>query len=130
MAYGGTFCNNGLNLVLQRAYADSVTEISLFKVGTGTTTPTATDTDLESAVMIWGSETKAFQSGYPKFDSTNKRTTIRGFLSANECNGDLLTEFGTFNSGGTMATRHTHIAKSKSDTDEFYYVEIIDNEGA
>ena len=118
MAVGGVVTNNGKNLVLQRLGGSSVTAVDRFKVGTGTTTPVVTDTDVETVEQIDGSDTKSFVSGYPSFDSTAIKWKSRGFIAAGECNGVTLTECGEFNSAGTCLSHDVFTGVSKSSTDE------------
>jgi hypothetical protein len=58
MVSGGTKTNDGLNIIMDRTYNSSPTRSvpSEYKVGTGTTTAAATDTDLEEAKPITGTE--------------------------------------------------------------------------
>jgi len=58
MATGGTVTNLGLNIMLDRTFNGSPTRsvISTYKVGSGTTTPAAGDTDLEIPVPLDGTE--------------------------------------------------------------------------
>ena len=58
MATGGTVTNSGLNIMLDRTFNGSPTRsvISTYKVGSGTTTPAAGDTDLEIPVPLDGTE--------------------------------------------------------------------------
>jgi len=54
----GICTDKGRNILLDRGFNASPTrtQISVFKVGTGTTTPTVSDTDLETPVPITGTE--------------------------------------------------------------------------
>ncbi len=105
MAVGGVISNDGANLVWKRLYgAASYTAASQFAVGTGTTTPAITDTALETIIAggFAGAATyKDFVSGYPVYDTTNKRVTNRGYVSSTECNGNSITECGEFNTDGS-----------------------------
>ena len=70
MSYDSLIVDNGKKIILNRSFKSSpdYTAPSFFKVGTGTTTPTVSDTDLESAVTIGGGSSKAITSGYPVID--------------------------------------------------------------
>lgn len=127
MATGQIFTNNGLKVMLNRMFKTTpdYLEPSLFKVGTGTTTPTTSDTDLETPVTIDATTTKAFLSGYPVLDETNLQATIRCFLNSLEANGNNLTEFGVFNNDTTkkMISRFIHTAINKTSSIQISYVE-------
>lgn len=98
---------------------------SVFKIGTGTTTPSILDTDVEAGVNINGGATKGFVSGYPTLDETNLQATIRCLLDTTEGNGNSLTEFGIFNSDGSalMFSRAVHAAITKNNKIIISYVE-------
>lgn len=89
--------------MLHRTFTASptITSPTLFKIGTGTTTPSISDTDVETGVNINGGATKVFVSGYPVLDETNLQATIRALLDTTEGNGNSLTEFALFNTDGT-----------------------------
>jgi len=99
MGTGNKITNNGLKISLNRTYkaTPDYTAPSVFKIGTGTTDPAITDTDVETGVNINGGATKIFVSGYPSLDETNFQSTIRCLLLTTEGNGNSLTEFGLFN---------------------------------
>ncbi|MHA1302313.1 MAG: hypothetical protein ACTSPI_01240 [Candidatus Heimdallarchaeaceae archaeon] len=96
-----------------------------FKIGTGTTTPDATDTDVETGVNINGGATKSFVSGYPTFDETNHQVTIRCFLTTVEGNTNNITELGLFNEDGTplMYSHAVFTAISKTSSVEVSFVQ-------
>ena len=104
MASGNTMTNNGLNLALKRIYGVTVTAVSKFGIGTGTTTPAATDSALTTAITAWsgGSDYKNFVTGYPVYDTTNRSVTIRGLIATSEANGNNISETGEFNTDGTV----------------------------
>jgi len=105
MANGAVFTKNGFNTMLNRAFKASpdYTAMSRFKIGTGTTTPTTADTDLETPITAWsgGSDYKDFVSGYPTFDEANQKVQTQGFIASTEANGNSITELGEFNTDGT-----------------------------
>lgn len=127
MATGNVVTNDGLLILLNRGYkaTPDYTPPTRFKIGTGTTTPTVTDTDLVSEVTIDADEWKDFISGYPSFDEANLQVTIRGIVLSTEANSNNLTEFGTFNTDGTpkMASRLVHTSISKTSSIQVTYVE-------
>ena len=98
---------------------------SLFKVGTGTTTPVVSDTDLVTPVTIDSGDTKAFVSGYPTIDETNLEVTIRTYLNSLEANGNNLTEFGVFNTDASelMVSRAVFTSITKNNTVEISFIE-------
>ena len=99
---------------------------SLIKVGDGTTTATALDTDLDSAVELTaGVSYASFSSGYPTLDESNLQVTIRSFINSLQANGENLTEFGIFNSDSSklMVSRTVHTVIAKTSSIEVSYVE-------
>ena len=100
---GQKIVNNGRKIILNRAFKSSPDYLapSKFKIGTGTTNPTTSDTDIETGVNINGGATKSFISGYPTLDETNIQSTIRCLLNAVEGNGNNITEYAIFNEDGT-----------------------------
>ena len=127
MATGIIIPNTGKKICINRIFKDTpdYTAPSVFRVGTGTTTPTAADTDLEIPVTIAGNPTKAFSAGYPIIDETNFQSTLRGVLLTSEANGNTLTEFGSFNTDGTrlLFSRLVHTAIAKTSSIQVIYVE-------
>jgi len=98
---------------------------TLFKIGTGSTTPAVGDTDVETGVNINGGATKVFVTGYPTIDETNKQVTIRCYLNSLEGNGNSLTEFGIFNNDGTkkMYSHAVYSAITKTNSVEISFVQ-------
>lgn len=128
MATGNIITNQGKLIALNRTFKGSpdYTQPSLFKVGTGTNTPTVADTNLQTPVTIsGGSQTKAFVTGYPIFDESNLNATIRCLLLTTDANGNSLTEFGLFNNDGTKKcfSRAVHTAITKDSDTQVIYVE-------
>jgi len=126
MANGQIITTNGKKIILDRTYNSSPTRTapSQFKVGTGTTTPALSDTDLVTPVDIDGDNFKDFVSGYPTQDTTALSNTIRCFLNSLEANGNDLTEFGIVNADGTplLFSRTVHTSISKSSSNEITYI--------
>ncbi len=94
-------------------------------MGTGTTTPIISDTDLDTVVAINGENTKSFVSGYPVLDETNFQATIRALINSVEANGNSITEFGLFNEDGSplMFSRTVFTAITKTSSVEVSFVE-------
>lgn len=105
MAAGAVYTKNGYNALFNRGYKSSPdnTVPSRFKIGTGTTTPVETDTDLETPIEGWNaaSDFKDFVAGHPTFDTGNQKVTVQGFIGASQANGNSITEYGDFNTDGT-----------------------------
>ena len=124
---GQIITTNGLSITLDRTFLSSPTRTapSQFKVGTGTTNPTVSDTDLETPVNINGGQFKSFVTGYPVLDETNIQSTIRAFLNSLEANGNTLTEFGAVNTDGSplLFSRAVHTGISKTSSIEVTYIE-------
>ena len=127
MATGQLITNNGLKISLNRTYkaTPDYTAPTVFKIGTGTTTPDVSDTDVETGVNINGGATKSFVSGYPILDETNLQATTRCLLLTTEANGNSITEFGLFNTDGTalMFSHAVFTAISKTTSVQVSFVE-------
>ena len=104
MATGTKITDSGLKISLNRTYkaTPDYTAPTLFKIGTGTTAPATSDTDVETGVNINGGATKSLVTGYPVLDETNMQATSRCLLSTTEGNGNSITEFGLFNTDGSV----------------------------
>ena len=127
MGTGNIICDSGLKIALNRLFKASpdYTAPSVYKIGTGTTTPATSDTDVETGVNINGGATKSFVSGYPILDETNLQATIRCLLLTTEGNGNSLTEFGLFNTDGSplMFSHSVFTAISKTTSVQISFVE-------
>ena len=127
MATGQLIVDNGKLIALDRTFNASPTRTAptQFKIGTGTTTPAAGDTDMGTAVNINGTEFKNFVSGFPVLDTTNFQATIRCFVNTLEANGNSLTEFGLINTDGTklLFSHAVHTALTKNNTVQVTYIE-------
>lgn len=105
MAVGAIATKKLKNSALNRLFKSSpdYTVPSRCKIGTGTTTPAESDTDLATPITAWnsGSDYKNYASGYPTFDESNKRVTWRLIVEANQANSNTITEIASFNTDGT-----------------------------
>ena len=113
--------NAGLNLLRNWMYGDSVNPLSHIGIGTGTSTPQVTETDLVTSILR-----KAFTSQVKGSDGI---ATYEMTLLTSEGNGNTLAEVGIFNavSSGDMLNRITHIGIDKtSDIELKYEIEISD----
>ena len=118
---------NGRIITLNRLWKPTpdYTAPTVFKIGTGTTTPAVGDTGIETGVNINGGATKTFVTGYPVLDETNVQSTVRAILVTTEGNGNNLTEFALFNTDGTpkMFSRLVHTLIAKTTSVQISYVE-------
>lgn len=127
MGTGQEITNNGILTMLHRTFTvtPTITAPTRFKIGTGTTTPDASDTDMETPVNINGTEFKNFVSGFPSLDTTNIIATVRCFLNTTEANGNSLTEFGIINTDVTplLFSHAVHTAITKTTSIQITYIE-------
>jgi len=67
-----------------------------------------------------------FVTGYPTFDETNKKVTLRYYLNSLQANGFPIDECGSFNTDGTplMIDRDVFTSISKTATDEIAIVVV------
>ena len=115
MTVGSIWTKDGLNEELKVTLGDSTKIIEKFKIGTGTTTPAETDTDLETEIGAFSA--KAFDATYPQYDTNNKKITIRGTISSVEANGNTVSESALVDDGDTLIFTHdvfTGIVKNLS----------------
>lgn len=128
MTTGQIVTNQGKIIALNRLWNASPTYSAptVFKVGTGSTTPAVTDTDLVTPVTIGGASTKIFVSGYPTLTESSLMAKTRCLLLTTECNGNSLTEFGIFNTDGTKKcfSRNVHTAITKTLAVQVVYLEV------
>ena len=104
----GVIPNAGLDAL--RDFVQS--EVAELAVGTGTTEPRKTDTDLEAEVFRQGVVDAAGDTGEVTF-------TIR--LSTADANGEALAELGAFDGGGDLQARLTHSSITKTSDFEIEY---------
>ena len=97
--------NDGLKIMLERAFIASPTRsaVNKFCMGKDQTTPQVTDTDLDSKVEFDAGtgDYKSFESGSPSLDSGKMEVTIRGIVSDTQCNGETLNAAGIVNNDAT-----------------------------
>ena len=119
MTTGAKITNNGKINILKNIYTTNASRIvTKAKVGNGTSTPLATDTDLSGATK---SSLIDFTSGYPIFDTTNNKVTTRVYVNtATIVDGTIVTEIGEYfnNSSNTMMSHDVFNAKTISNTNE------------
>lgn len=67
-----------------------------------------------------------FVTGYPTFDETNKKVTLRYYLNSLQANGFSISETGSFNTDGTpkLIDRDVFTGISKTSTDEIAIVVV------
>ncbi|MFZ5985515.1 MAG: hypothetical protein ACOYWZ_00090 [Bacillota bacterium] len=120
MSNGAVATNIGKQIALHRLGGDaSLTEVSVFDIGTGTNTPAATDTTLQIPLSL----NKPFLTGYPTYNDIDRRIIIRGQIFSTEANGNTLTEVGVFNNDATkkLFARHVHDGIVKNNLTEIIY---------
>ena len=108
MAIGAKATDVMRNVLFNRAFKASpdYTVYSKGSIGTGTTTPAISDTALETVITNWNggaSNYKDYETNYPTFDEVTQKVTTRVFVTANDANANVITEFGDFNTDGTPA---------------------------
>ena len=127
MSNGNLVTTQGKGIAFNRLWTPSPTQTAptVFKIGTGTTTPAVGDTDLQTAVNINGTDFKTFLSGYPSLDTTNLQSTVRTLVLTTEANSNSLTEFGLFNTDGTKKcfSHAVHTAITKTTSVQVIYIE-------
>jgi len=111
--------NSGLNLTRDLLNGDAVNAPSHIAIGTGTTSPLATDTALEAEVLR-----KAISA---KSKPSTGQVLFEIEVGTTEANGYDLTEVGLFNdsTAGTMVSRVVHPAISKTSDFSLKYQIII-----
>lgn len=127
MANGVIWTTDGNEVTLNRTFKASpdYTAPSKLKVGTGDTTPTSSDTDLQTEVELTsGVYYVDFSTGYPSLDESSLQVTIRSFINSLQANGSSLAEFGIFNNDATkkMVSRAVHTPITKTTAVEVSYV--------
>lgn len=122
--------DQGKIIALNRTFKASpdYTAPTKFSVGTGTTTsPGASDTDLENPVTIsGGSNTKDIDGGYPVITESTKKVQINCTILTTEANGNSLTEFGLKNTDATkkLFSRAVYTAITKTSSVQVTYTEV------
>lgn len=113
--------------MLNRAFLATPTNAAFttFRIGTGTTSPSEANTNLETGLTAWGSggETyKAFDST-PVPSTTDKTIPVQCTVGTTEGNASTITEIGVFNADGTpkMAFRITHDGIVKTSSRQIIY---------
>jgi|GEM_PF-3646776 len=128
MATGSVWTNSGRNEIHQTITGQDTKTISRFIVGTGTTTPLITDTSLTARVA--GFTRKAFDVGYPIFDTGNVQATIKGTLSTTEANGNDIGEVALTDTSESLIWTHdvyTSLTKNTSTEVIFEWIYQIRN---
>jgi len=99
--------DTGLNIAVQ-ALSDDMSDGQL---GTGTTAPSASDTDLETGVAA--TDATLSDKTVTNQTLTNKHTTNSG-----TGNGSTMSEFGSFTSADVLINRSTFTPLAKTSSDE------------
>jgi len=130
MATGAVYTKNGFNGIIHRAYTAAPTQTvpSRFGIGTGTTTPTTSDTALATKISTWsgGSDYKNFVGGYPTFNTTDQKVTVQAFIASTEANSNTITEIGDFNTDGSpvMSSRIVFTGIAKTSTIQMFITTV------
>ena len=114
---GAVITKEGKNEALKLLYGKSTKYVNRFSIGTGTTDPQETDTDLESKITGWnnGNDFNYFMTGYPIFLEESKEVVIRGIVESNQANGQTIAEVGEYFIDGTLFSRDTINPIEKND---------------
>lgn len=121
MANGIVYTEDGYNSSLNRIFKASPDYLAptRFKIGTGTTTPDVSDTDLDTPITGWylAGDYKNYVSGYPTFNTTDQKVTVQAFIASTEANSNSITEYGDFNADGSpvMFSRQVFTSITKTD---------------
>ncbi|RLE39481.1 hypothetical protein DRJ17_00845 [Candidatus Woesearchaeota archaeon] len=102
----------GIEALLQHINGNYSSLISHFKIGTGTTAPAGTDTDVENGVEFdTGITTKAFDNvSFPSAKEVKYQLTV----DFTEGNGNTLSEVGLFFADNRMFSRFVHQGINKT----------------
>lgn len=121
---GSVITNNGHKIILNRTFKTNpdYSAPTTLKLGTGTTDPTASDTDLETEIAGFS---KTPVSGYPILDETNLQATFRFLVLSTEANTNNVTETAIFNTDGTplMWGRATNTSVTKNTSTQLIITE-------
>lgn len=105
MASSSVVTNNGKNTVLNRLFKTSPDYSAIISgaIGTSGATASASDTDLLAKITgeFAGQDYKGYETSYPSFDESNKRVSLRTFVTSTQANGNILREYGDFNGDAT-----------------------------
>lgn len=105
MANGAEVSSDMKNVFLDRGFKTIPANTAYVSgaIGTGTTTPDPSDTVLESIISGWntGIDHRDYETGFPTFDTTNRRASARVFVSSSQANGNTITEYADFNGDAT-----------------------------
>jgi hypothetical protein len=107
--------------------ASTYTVPSRFQIGTGTNTPTVTDTALQTPILAWsgGTDYKNYNIS-PTFDTANQKVTTQAYIASTEANGNTITEFGEFNTDGTplMTSRAVFTGITKTSAIQAFIITV------
>lgn len=94
-------------------------------IGTGTNTPSAGDTNLQTRISAWnaGSDYKVYESGYPSLNSGALTVTLRMFVTSTQANSNSITEYADVNSdaGAYIGGRFVFTAITKTSGIQVYF---------
>lgn len=117
MANGAIFTKTGRVTMQNRFYkaTPDYDEPSKFKIGTGTTTPAETDTDVQTPITAWnaGADSKLFDVD-PDLNESTVQATITMTVNPSQANGNSITELSTIGADGRISTRYVFDAVVKT----------------
>ena len=126
MSNGAVMTNSGVIVIFHRGFTASptITAPTRFKIGTGTTTPAITDSNLDTPIVAWNaaSDYKNYVVDYPVFGTVSDTVTVRGFIGASQANGNVVTEYADFNTDATpmCCSRQVFTGITKSNEVQVY----------
>jgi hypothetical protein len=126
---GALITTLGKKIILNRAFKTTpdYTAPTVFKVGTGTATPTVADADLQTPITISTTTYKTMVTGYPVLDEANMNATNRAILLTTEATSGTptITEFGIFNTDATYKcfSRSVFTGISKNNSTQIIFME-------
>jgi len=103
MVAGNALTSSGFNQILSQVFdATDTRSFQYFIIGAGTTTPTTTDTGLESTITAWTAGGTSFKAYLTKtLDPANEGVNLRAFITAAEATGNVITEYADVNALAT-----------------------------
>lgn len=126
-ATGAQFTKAGFNAMLDKFFnpSSTVTVPSRFKIGSGTNTPSQGDTDLQTPITGWygGGDFKNFNIA-PDIDTANQKVTTQSYIATTEANGNVISEYGEFNTDGSpvMSSRAVVLPITKTSAIQVFII--------
>ena len=105
--------NKGLDAIARRTALIAPLEQDLFAIGTGSTAPAVTDTELVNEI---------YRSGVSSASQGVATSTFNYLLPATVCNGETLREAAIMDYQGNVLARIVHTAQVKSNSLQVLYL--------